>query len=162
MCFTFLKRHSGYCVENGLQRGNQQRLRMVVWSRWEKRVGLKMPLKELLTGLAMDRLDVGVSEKEKSKVFSEWEKTSLPEMGKIPGELPMRPTRGATCHVADLQKPWECLCPPKSSSSAPCLHVNSKCMCVRVADTHTLAYSHMVNIWERLCLVNSFCNLKQM
>ena len=116
---------------------------MVVWSRWEKRAGLKMPLKELLTGLVMDRLDVGVSEKEKSKVVSEGEQTSLPEMGKIPGELPMRTTRGATCHVADLRKPWECLCPPKSSSSVRLLPAFMQIATVSVCESRTHIHSHI-------------------
>lgn len=55
MCFIFLKGHSGYCEGKGSQRGNQQRLMMVVWSR----AGLKRHLKEELTGLVMERLDMG-------------------------------------------------------------------------------------------------------
>lgn len=74
-----------------------------------------------------------VREKEKSKMISQWEETALPEMGKIPGELPMRTTQGATCHVTDQRKPWERLCHQRHM----CPHVKSKWMCVPVTDTHT-------------------------
>lgn len=68
-------------------------------------MGLKIHLKEELTGLVMGRLDVGGVEGEReSKMISEWEETVLPEMEKIPGEPPMRITQGAMYHVADLQK----------------------------------------------------------
>jgi len=89
-----------------------------------------------------------VREKEKSKMISEWEETALPEMGKIPGELPMRTTQGTTCHVADLCKPWECLHPPKSSSSAHLIpaFMGKANVYVRVTDTHTLTLSRWIYV----------------
>lgn len=59
MCFTFVKGHSGYHVENALQRGGQRRLMMVVWKRVGEVGGFEIHLKKKLTGLATDRLDMG-------------------------------------------------------------------------------------------------------
>lgn len=68
-------------------------------------------------------------------MISQWEETALPEMGKIPGELPMRTTQGATCHVTDQRKPWERLCPPKT-------HVPSREKQMDVCASHRHTYVH--------------------
>lgn len=59
MRFTFLKGHSGYHVENALERGSQRGLMIVAWLRVGEMGGFETHLKTELTVLEMDRLDMG-------------------------------------------------------------------------------------------------------